>query len=136
MTEEKNKVDQKSGQRLRRRDILLGLSTIPFLGGFLAAWLKKRKYDEGRKQAILNKLGLTPEAPSILPEGALKRSNQVIRLGIIGVGSRGEHLLRCAGFVHPDWLESRRRAAQLNPMDKSLEIFLNQKDTNCLLTAV
>jgi predicted dehydrogenase len=134
--EEKNKREGMGEKKIRRRDILLGLSTLPFLGGFLAAWLKKRRYDEGKKQAILKQLGLGPEAPAILPEGALKRSNQVIRLGIIGAGSRGEHLLRCAGFVHPDWLESRRRAAKLNPMDKSLEIFLSQQDTNCLLTAV
>ncbi len=89
-----------------------------------------------KKQSILRQLGLSLEAPSILPEGVLKRSSQVIRLGIIGAGSRGEHLLRCAGFVHPDWLENRRKAAQLNPLDKSLEIFLNQQDANCLLTAV
>ncbi len=122
--------------KLRRRDLLLAFSTLPVFGGFVAAWLKKRKFDERKRQALLKELGLSAEAPAILPEGTLKRSSQTIRLGIIGVGGRGEHLLRCAGFVHPRWIESRRREAKLNRLNRDLEIFLSQKDTNCVLTAV
>lgn len=140
MDPEKNKSEEKrtaaDQPKLRRRDLLLGLSTLPVFGGFVYAWLQKRKFDDTKKQALLKELGLKAEAPAILPEGFLKRSNQLIRLGIIGVGGRGEHLLRCAGFVRPDWVDIRRREAKLNPLNKDLEIFLGQQDTNTVLTAV
>ncbi len=128
--------EEKPPRKLRRRDILLGLSNLPVLGAFLAAWLNKRSFDDRKKRAILAELGLEEKAPAILAEGSLKRSDEVIRLGIIGVGGRGSHLLRCAGFVHPQWLEDKRQEAKLNPLNKDLEIFLGQEDANCLLTAV
>lgn len=41
----------KSGRTLDRRDVLLGLSTVPALGLFGYAWQKQRSYEQKQRQA-------------------------------------------------------------------------------------
>ena len=40
-----------SGRKLGRRDVLLGLSTVPALGLFGYAWQKQRSYEQRQRQA-------------------------------------------------------------------------------------
>ncbi len=121
---------------LGRRDILKALATIPVFGPFLYAFLKKKISDDFKKKEILAELGISRKAPAVLPKTILKKSKELVRLGIIGFGVRGEDLVRGAGYAHPDWIEKKKKQAKENKLDKGLETFLNQEDLNVVLSGV
>ncbi len=133
---EKPKKDAEKGKTLNRRDVLKGLATIPVFGPFLYAFFRKKWLDDQRKKEILAELGMNGEAPAVLPKTAVKKPRGLIRLGIIGFGSRGEALAHAAGFAHPDWIEMKKKDARENRLDKGLEAFLNQDDLNVALTGI
>lgn len=131
------KGEKSRGKRaLARRDILKGLVGLPVGGAFFLSFWKKKSLDDVRRKEILKELGIDGEGAAELPLLQKRKPGQLIRLGIIGVGGRGEHLLRCAGFVHPDWLERKRQQALENRLNKELETFLGQENLNVALTAV
>lgn len=119
-----------------RRELLKGLITLPVLGVFIQKLIKKRTLDNSRKNAILSELGFSGDAPAVLPSNTLNTSGKQLRLGIIGCGSRGEYLLRAAGFAHPTWLESMKQAAAENKNDKRYEDFMSQDDLNIVFNGV
>ncbi len=121
---------------LGRRDILKGLATIPVFGPFLYTFLKKKLSDDFKKKEILAELGISKKAPAVLPKTVLKKPKQLIRLGIIGFGGRGEALVHAAGFAHPDWIERKKKQAKDYKLNKGLETFLTQEDLNVVLTGV
>ncbi len=121
---------------LTRRDIVKGLATIPVFGPFLYAFFRKKWLDDLKKKEILAELGLEEKAPAVLPKTSLKKPGQLIRLGIIGFGGRGEALAHAAGFAHPDWIERKKKDARENKLDKELETFLAQEDLNVVLSGV
>lgn len=126
----------KKTERIKRRDILKGLATVPVIGPFFYSFWKKKLLDDTRRKEILAELGLDTKIPDVFPKTTRKKPVDLIRLGIIGVGGRGDHLLRCAGFVHSSWLEAKRHEAAENKMNKELETFLNQDDMNVVLNGV
>ena len=121
---------------LTRRDIVKGLATIPVFGPFLYAFFRKKWLDDLKKKEILAELGIEEKAPAVLPKTTLKKPGQLIRLGIIGFGGRGEALAHAAGFAHPDWIEKKKKDTRENKLDKELETFLNQEDLNVVLSGV
>jgi len=138
--EANGKASQKPAEKekvsLGRRDILKGLATIPVFGPFLYAFLKKKLSDDFKKKEILAELGISRKAPAVLPKTILKKPKELIRLGIIGFGGRGEALVHGAGFAHPDWIERKKKQAKDNKLNKGLETFLTQEDLNVALTGV
>ena len=130
------KPTKKEDVNLERRDILKGLATIPVFGPFLYAFLKKKLSDDFKKKEILAELGISKKTPEVLPKTDLKKSRELIRLGIIGFGGRGEALVHAAGFAHPDWIEKKKKQAKDNKLNKGLETFLTQEDLNIALTGV
>jgi predicted dehydrogenase len=71
----------KSGRTLDRRDVLLGLSTVPALGLFGYAWQKQRSYEQKQRQAAEE---ARPAAPADL---------EPIDVALIGAGAQGQVLL-------------------------------------------
>ena len=118
---------------LARRDILKGMATIPVFGPFLYALIKKKLSDDFKRKEILAELGISGKPPAVLPKPVLKKTKELVRLGIIGFGGRGEDLVHAAGFAHPDWIERKKKQAKENKLDKSLETFLLQEDLNVVL---
>jgi predicted dehydrogenase len=119
--------------RIGRRDMLKGLATVPFLGAFALAWWQKRKKDHFRSNTILKELDITSVAPPALPSPA---ATPRIRLGIIGYGGRGAHLVRGAGFADPVLIDEWKQGAMVNSDDKRYEDFLAQEDLNVELNGV
>jgi predicted dehydrogenase len=102
----------------------------------LYAFFRKKWLDDLRKKEILAELGMNGEAPAVLPKATMKKPGDLIRLGIIGFGGRGEALAHAAGFAHPDWIEGKKKDVRENKLDKGLEAFLNQEDLNVVLTGI
>jgi len=122
-----------------RRDVLKGLATLPVLGVFFQKLYKKWHLVEMEKEKskqLLAELGLSGDAPSILPSKGLKNSGKTLRLGFVGYGSRGEYLMRAAGFAHPSWIENMKEAKLENKNDPRLDDFQNQDDLNIVFNGV
>lgn len=124
------------GDGVDRRDLFLGLASLPLLGAFgAAAWTREQR-NEAKRQAILAELGMSGEAPAIIDRARSRPPADRINLGIVGIGGEGEALLRGAGFVHPevqaDWKEAERRDSR----NQRNADFMAQGDLNVALTAV
>ncbi len=128
--------EEKNGSGIGRRDILKGLVTVPILGVFAKKLLDKRKYDARKKAAIMSELGLDGDASTILASNPLKATSKELRVGVIGLGSRGEYLMRALGYAHPTWLESMKQASLENSSDRRYQDFLNQDDLNIVVTGI
>ena len=89
---------------MRRREFIKGLATIPVFGGFAAGVLAKRHHDRSIQDEIFKELGIDTDLAESEAEDTLP--GEVIRLGIIGIGSRGTSILRALGFDDPDEPES------------------------------
>ena len=115
-----------------RRKLLKGLAGIPIVGTVWWAGandsIRKRK----DRDAILNALDIkATEPPATGP-----MSGDAIRVGIIGFGGRGQHLVRCLGFATTEWLAEMKEEAKTNPQDSRLKSFLEQENLNVKLTGV
>lgn len=111
-----------------RRDALKGLLGLPLAGGILwGAMVETRKRETARKE-ILDYLNINATRPE--PVGDM--SGDPIRMGIIGFGGRGSHLVRVLGFATKDWLE----AAKKQEGQPRLQAFLDQENLNVKLTGV
>lgn len=69
------------GKKLDRRDVLLGLSTVPALGLFGQAWRKQRQYEQVQKEA------------ASVDEAAAPTDVSEINVAILGSGTQGQVLL-------------------------------------------
>lgn len=111
--------------RMKRRDMLKGLASIPVLGVFFLAWWRKRKRDHYLNNTIIRQLDINASPPPSVPPPA---NRKLIRLGHIGYGIRGEQVTRAAGFAHPDVIDDWKKGAMNNPQDKRYEDYLAQED--------
>lgn len=112
----------------RRRQVLKGLAGLPFVGGVLAAAYAEISKKQADKAQILEELKIQAERPEV----AADLSGDPVRVGIVGNGGRGQHLVRVLGFATPAWLE----AMQLAGNTAALEAYLGQEPLNVKLTAV
>jgi len=107
-----------------RRDMLKGLATIPVLGAFALAWWQKRRKDHILSDSIISELNITSSAPPAVPSPA---ATPKIRLGIIGYGGRGAHLVRGSGFADPELIEEWKQGALANRGINAMRISLHRK---------
>ena len=106
----------------RRRDLLKALAGLPVLGLMGYEVLRKVKYDKAHdiSSKIINELGLA-DISSIVTEVQDASGGDLIRIGIVGYGSRGHQLARALGFMTPeefktgsDRMETQIRWGNLN----------------------
>lgn len=112
---------------LSRRDVLKGLATVPVLGAFAYAFLRKRRYERLLRENILSSVDISAASPDYDPAPVTGRT---IRLGIIGFGIRGPQIAKAAGFMHPEDVEALKNASLNNVRDTRYQDFLAQDDLN------
>ena len=113
----------------KRRDLLKGIATLPFLGYFafsfrdnIALELSEKTKDP-LKTLKIGELD-APKEKLLPPTG---NSSNRLRFGLIGNGWRGEQLLTAFGFMHADKLNEHIIDGKYS---KWLQTFLNQEDLN------
>ena len=92
-------------KKMDRRDLLLGLSTVPALGLFGYAWQKQRQYERAAREA------------AAAPQQAAATDVQTVNVALIGAGAQGQVLtdamLRIPGLrfraVCDVWTEYNQR---------------------------
>ena len=96
---------------LVRREVLKGIATIPIIGIFLISLWQKLRRDKLKRSNILSDLIQEKKTPAII--SGLSNSKH-LKLGVIGYGGRGSHLVRGAGFATTGWIKSASENARKN----------------------
>lgn len=111
-----------------RRDALKGLIGLPLAGGVLWGAMTAVNERENARKEILDYLNINATRPE--PVGDM--SGDPVRVGIIGFGGRGSHLVRLLGFATNDWLNNAKQQAG----QAQLNAFLEQENLNVQLRGV
>ncbi len=112
---------------LKRRTLLKAMTGIPVLGLFGAAALRKNSLEEQKKKAVSAALGLDElQVPAIVKHPS---SGDLLRIGIIGFGSRAHAHAHGLGFMLPDEAEKRKK-------DGTLDDWLAQENMNVAITGI
>jgi predicted dehydrogenase len=117
---------------IARRDIIKGLATVPVLGAFSYAWLKKNKIDKSIRSQMREVVSLTSQPVELAPAA----SGDPIRVGIIGFGIRGKQLMRAAGFPEPSWIDEQIKAHSENRQNTNYESYMEQEQLNIVVNGV
>lgn len=126
---------KKIKKEIFRRDFLKGLVALPFLGYFafgfrnsIAKELSKQSQDHSR---VLGLDRLKAPLTKLLPPSS-SNSNK-IRIGIVGMGWRGEQLLRTLGYLHP---EKIARCLVNGKYDDSINKLIEQENLYVEITGI
>ena len=131
--ENKEKKDLQINTDLNRREILKGLATLPAIAAFFVSLWAKLRRDTIKKSNLLQDLVMEKQAPAIVSSTG---SDEHLRIGVIGYGGRGGHLVRGAGFATPEWTDTASENAKNNRLDKGFATFMQQDDLNVSLVGI
>lgn len=121
---------------MTRREIIKGLVSVPVFGLFFQQFFNKRKRYNQKRDQLLSELNLSDQEPAVAYESTFKKPGQLVRVGIIGFGNRGEYLARALGFAHPEWIDNLKNGQNENPEDIRIQDWLNQEDLNVAITGI
>ncbi len=119
-------------QTLTRRDWLKSLGGLSLFGAVWSAGASFSTKAKRERNILLQTLNIKASAPP--PTATMEGSP--LRIGIIGFGGRGEHLVRSLGYATTEWLEEMSRSEKENPADTRLKEFKDQENLNIRLTGV
>lgn len=128
-----NNQENKNKKEINRRDLLKGMATVPVVGAFAFGIWRKKQLDHYRSHKLSQELNMSSVAPG---EAKKVWDGEPLRLGIIGYGGRGEHLLRGAGFAHPDVIQSWKDSAAENSTDRRYNDYMEQDDLNVVVNGI
>ena len=113
-------VDQSKTTVQSRRSVLKALAGVPVLGFFGWEVLRNSKTASNKKNRVLKELGLESLEMPVALKSPAGNSGNLLRIGMIGFGSRAHDLAKGLGFMHPEDVEAKKK-------DKSLEGWLEQE---------
>ncbi len=105
--------DKSRKSQVSRRTVVKALAGLPVIGLFGHQLLKKRNYDLEKRELIIKELGLDEIEFPVSDYGTKKHDGDLIRVGIIGFGARGNQLANSLGFMHPDTVKTRHERGTL-----------------------
>ena len=118
-----------NGGGMGRRKLLKTLAGVPVLGLFGAGLWDKRNYDRGKRRSLVRELGLDSIEFPESDYGTVQHQGDLIRIGVIGFGTRGMQLSNGLGFIHPDDVKKK----QLNG---TFEDWMAQEYLNVAITGI
>jgi predicted dehydrogenase len=125
---------EKPLKSVKRRDVLKCLATVPVLGVLAYGWWRKKRHENFLNNQLSKELGMSYESlPAPVYAG---KDEPVVRLGLIGFGIRGPQIVRGAGFIHPEEIDSLKKAASENSADKRYQYYMEQEDMNLVVNGV
>lgn len=116
-------------KKVKRRTLLKALAGVPVLGVFAFEFWKKQSYEQGRKKKIMQELGLTNQQAPVVLKRTTGSKGEVLRIGIIGFGSRANAHANGLGFIHPEDEKSRKKNGTLGD-------WLAQDNLNVAITGI
>ncbi len=123
-----NKMENSQGG-IKRRTLLKALVGVPVLGVFAYELIKKYSYDQEKKARLVKELGLDNLPLPTIVKSSKGSKNDLIRVGIIGYGSRAVSHANGLGFMHPNDVEARTK-------NNNMADWLAQEDLNVAITGI
>ncbi|WP_172594529.1 Gfo/Idh/MocA family protein [Mariniphaga sediminis] len=117
------------GEGMPRRTVLKALAGLPVAGVLGFEILKKKNYDINKRSSVVKELGLDSIDFPMSDYGTKKHSGDLIRVGIIGFGTRAVQLASALGFKHPDEVKSSQQ-------NNTLAAWLEQEYLNVAITGI
>jgi len=119
-----------------RRELFKAMASVPVLGALAYGVYRKTSSADEKRRRIFEELGVTGDAPAVIPDAISNPPSNKLRLGVVGYGGRGQADIRGAGFAPTEWTDRQAAAAARNPRNQNLATFMEQHDLNLDLTAV
>jgi len=119
-----------------RRELFKAMASVPVLGALAYGVYRKSSSAGEKRRKIFEELGVTGDAPAVIPDAISNPPGNKLRLGVVGYGGRGQADIRGAGFAPSEWTDRQAAAAARNPRNQNLATFMEQHDLNLDLTAV
>jgi len=121
-----------SKNKISRRNVIKSLSTVPILGVFAFDNWKTKTKEKIKKKVVQLNLDLNTKSSKIIKRAEKNNPNEVVRIGIIGVGARGSSLLKALGFMKPSNYKTTYNRVKNNDESakRKLDIYYNQKILN------
>ena len=91
--------------------------------------MKKRAYDQEKKNTVIKELGLEDLNSPVVIKSSSGAKGDLLRIGIIGFGNRAVSHANGLGYMHPNDVEKRKT-------NSSLEDWLAQDDLNVAITGI
>jgi len=113
-----------------RREFLKDFALVPVIGLYLYSLKRKLYFEAAQSENIIEKFNLSTEYD--FPDHPIPKDAPV-RIGIIGMGTRGKQLARALGFVENEWVSNNMVNGKPN---ERLSGFLRQKDLNVQITGI
>lgn len=125
--EEKNELPKRG--KVKRRTFLKALAGVPVFGFFAFELIKKRRFDQEKKNKVLKELGLENLNAPVVMNSQTGKKGDLLRVGIIGFGNRAVAHANGLGYIHPQDVERRKKNNTLND-------WLQQEDLNVAITGI
>jgi predicted dehydrogenase len=123
------KSSKTESSNIQRRTMLKAMVGLPVLGFLGFEFLRKRSFDNEKTDNFIKVLNLEGiNAPYIIKSGTQK-NGAILRIGIIGFGSRAQDLSKALGFIHPTRVEQMKA-------DEALDNYLQQEYLNVAITGI
>ena len=106
--------DNSQKQQIKRRTLLKALVGLPVLGAFGFELYKKMLYDNEKKNRIIHELGLDDLQSQFKSISSSGSKTDLVRIGIIGFGSRATEHANGLGYIHPLDVEVMKKNNTLN----------------------
>ena len=119
-----------------RRELFKAMASVPVLGALAYSVYRKTSVADEKRRKIFEELGVTGDAPAVIPEAVSNPPGNRLRLGIVGYGGRGQADLRGAGFAPTEWTDRQAAAAARSARNQTLATWMDQHDLNLELTSV
>lgn len=124
-----NNKGKETTKKISRRSALKALAGVPVAGFLGIKVFDKLNYDKDQKLRLVRELGLHDLELPVSDFGKKENHGELIRIGIIGFGTRGTQLASSLGFLHPDVVEQRKK-------NNTLKDIVNQEFLNVAITGV
>lgn len=125
----KENMEMKTQAFQKRRTLLKSMLGFPVVGFFAYESLKKWEFDQHRKNDVIESLGLEDLNTPVPAKTVPAKPGDLLRIGIIGFGTRGQQLSKGLGFMHPSDVEKLKR-------NNSLQGWLDQEYLNVALAGI
>lgn len=114
---------------IKRRTLLKALAGVPVFGAFAFEVIRKKAYDQEKKNTIIRELGLEELNSTVAAKSSSGAKGDLLRVGIIGYGNRAVSHANGLGYMHPLDVEKRKT-------NNSLEDWLAQDNLNVAITGI
>jgi predicted dehydrogenase len=125
-----------SDKTIKRRQLLKSLIGLPVLGVFAQQFITKQSFQKSKREELLAELELSDQVRPKRTQPTPLPKKDLIRIGVIGFGARGEDLARALGCAHPEWIKKSRERAERNKRDTRFQDWLQQEDLRVTLTGI